>query len=61
LPEEKTKIPHLGVWKKRSALGLSEQRPEKAKNSFAGATLESIVLEISHQHPQLRPGAHILV
>jgi hypothetical protein len=25
--------------------------------SFAGTTVESIVLEISHQHPRLRPGA----
>jgi len=32
-------------------------RAEKAKNSFAGTTVESIVLEISHQHPQLHAGA----
>ena len=28
-----------------------------ARNSFAGTTVESIVLEISHQHPQLCAGA----
>jgi hypothetical protein len=42
-----------------TALDLSGWRPEKAQNSFAGTTVESIVLEVSHQHPQLRPGAHI--
>lgn len=41
-----------------TALDLSGWRPENAKNSFAGTTVESIVLEVSHQHPQLRPGAH---
>jgi hypothetical protein len=35
---------------------LSGWRPEEAKNSFAGSTVESIVLEIPHTHPQLRPG-----
>jgi hypothetical protein len=38
---------------------LSAWRPEHAKNSFAGTTVESIVLEVFHQHPQLKPGAHI--
>jgi Domain of unknown function (DUF4331) len=42
-----------------TALDLSEWRPENAKNTFAGTKVESIVLEISHQHPQLKPGAHI--
>lgn len=42
-----------------TALDLSGWRPENAQNSFAGTTVESIVLEVSHQHPQLRPGAHI--
>ena len=28
-----------------------------AQNSFAGTTVDSIVLEVSHQHPLLRPGA----
>jgi len=36
---------------------LSGWRPEAAKNSFAGTTVQSIVLEISHEHPMLRPGA----
>jgi hypothetical protein len=35
---------------------LSAWRPENAQNSFANTTVDSIVLEISHQHPQLRPG-----
>jgi len=40
-----------------TAVDLSGWQPEKAKNSFAGTTADSIVLEISHQHPRLRPGA----
>jgi hypothetical protein len=39
--------PHLSSW-----------RPERAQNSFANTTVDSIVLEVSHQHPQLRPGSH---
>jgi Domain of unknown function (DUF4331) len=42
-----------------TALDLSGWRPEHAQNSFANTTVETIVLEISHQHPQLRPGARI--
>jgi hypothetical protein len=42
-----------------TAVDLSAWRPEKARNSFAGTTVQSIVLEVSHQHPQLHPGAHI--
>lgn len=42
-----------------TALDLSGWHPEKAQNSFAGTTVESIVLEVSHQHPQLRPGVRI--
>ena len=42
-----------------TALDLSKWRPADAKNSFEGTSVESIVLEVSHQHPQLRPGAHI--
>jgi hypothetical protein len=42
-----------------TAPDLSEWRPEDAKNSFSGTTVESIVLEVSRQHPKLRPGAHI--
>ena len=40
-----------------TAADLSAWRPENAKNSFANTTVESIVLEVSHQHPQMRPGA----
>jgi Domain of unknown function (DUF4331) len=42
-----------------TALDLSGWHPEKAQNSFADTTVDSIVLEVSHQHPQLRPGARI--
>lgn len=42
-----------------TALDLSKWRPSDAKNSFEGTTVDSLVLEVSHQHPQLRPGAHI--
>ncbi len=40
-----------------TASDLSAWRPENARNSFAGSMVDSIVLEVSHQHPQLRPGA----
>jgi Domain of unknown function (DUF4331) len=40
-----------------TAPDLSGWRPDDAKNSFADTTVDSIVLEISHQHPQLRPRA----
>ena len=36
---------------------LTGWRPENAKNSFAGSTVRTIVLEIPHAHPVLRPGA----
>ena len=42
---------------KGTAVDLSGWRPEEAKNSFAGTTVESIVLEVPHSHPRLRPGA----
>jgi hypothetical protein len=48
-----------GAVKNGTAVDLSAWRPKDAKNSFAGTTVESIVLEVSHQHPQLRPGARI--
>jgi len=48
-----------GAVKNGTAVNLSAWHPEDAKNSFAGTTVESIVLEVSHQHPQLRPGAPI--
>jgi hypothetical protein len=42
---------------KGTAPDLSGWRPDDAKNSFAGTSVESIVLEVSHAHPRLRPGA----
>ncbi len=42
---------------KGTAADLSAWRPDNAQNSFAGTTVESIVLEVAHSHPQLRPGA----
>ncbi|GAA3070830.1 hypothetical protein GCM10010464_38850 [Pseudonocardia yunnanensis] len=42
-----------------TAVDLSGWRPENAQNSFADTTVESIVLEVAHQHPQLRPGTRI--
>jgi len=42
-----------------TAPDLSAWRPEGAQNSFANTTVESIVLEVSNQHPKLRPGAHV--
>jgi Domain of unknown function (DUF4331) len=42
---------------KGTAPDLSGWRPENAKNSFAGTFVESIVIEVTHQHPRLRPGA----
>ena len=42
-----------------TALDLSGWRPGEARNSFADTTVDSIVLEVSHQHPQLRPGAQV--
>ena len=48
-----------GQSKNGTAVDLSAWRPEDAKNSFANTTVDSIVLEVSHQHPQLRPGARI--
>jgi hypothetical protein len=43
--------------KSGKAPDLASWRPAGAQNSFAGTTVESIVLEVSHQHPLLRPGA----
>ncbi len=40
-----------------TAPDLSAWRPQNAQNSFANTHVDSIVLEVSHQHPQLRPGA----
>lgn len=46
-----------GAIAKGTAVDLSQWRPDKAKDSFAGTFVESIVLEVSHRDPQLRPGA----
>jgi hypothetical protein len=43
--------------KNGTPVDLSGWHPKDARNSFADTTVESIVLEVSHQHPQLRPGA----
>jgi Domain of unknown function (DUF4331) len=45
--------------KNGTAPDLSSWRPEQAKNSFADTTVESIVLEISHEHPRLHTGTNI--
>jgi hypothetical protein len=45
--------------KNGTGVDLSGWQPENAQNSFADTHVDSIVLEISHQHPRLRPGAHI--
>jgi Domain of unknown function (DUF4331) len=42
-----------------TAPDLSDWRPEGAQNSFANTTVESIVLEVSQQHPKLGPGAQL--
>lgn len=46
-----------GAVAKGTAVDLSDWRPQEAQNSFAGTTVESIVLEVPHEHAQLRPGA----
>ena len=48
-----------GAVKNGTAVDLSAWRPEGAKNSFAGTTVESIVLEVSYQDSQLKPGTRI--
>jgi hypothetical protein len=45
--------------KNGTAVDLAGWRPDDAQNSFADTTVESIVLEVSHQHPQLHAGAHV--
>ena len=39
-----------------TAPDLSGWDPHHAQNSFAGTTVDSIVLEVCHAHPLLRPG-----
>jgi Domain of unknown function (DUF4331) len=48
-----------GAVKNGTAPDLASWRPENAKNSFADTTVETIVLEVSHQHSQLHAGARI--
>lgn len=48
-----------GPVNKGTAIDLSDWQPAKAQNSFAGTTVETIVLEVPHSHPQLKPGARI--
>ncbi len=43
--------------KNGTAPDLSGWRAGKPRNSFAGTTVESIVVEVSHQHPLLHAGA----
>jgi hypothetical protein len=45
--------------KNGTGVDLSGWRPEAAQNSFAGTTVESIVLAVSHQHPRLRTGMRV--
>ena len=44
------------AFKNGTAVDRSAWRAEDARNSFANTTVESIVLEVSHQHPQLHAG-----
>jgi Domain of unknown function (DUF4331) len=44
-----------------STADLSTWTSTGAKNSFAGTKVYAIVLEVSHQHPRLRPGARTAV
>ena len=50
-----------GAIKGGRAPNLAAWRPGLARNSFADTTVESIVLEISHQHPELHPGVRASV
>jgi hypothetical protein len=45
-----------GAVAKGTAADLSGWNPREARNSFAGTTVETIVLEVSHEHSLLRPG-----
>jgi hypothetical protein len=48
-----------GAVRSGKSLDLSGWHPEKAKNSFEDTTVDSIVLEVSHRHPILKPGTPI--
>jgi hypothetical protein len=45
--------------KNGTKVDLSSWHADNARNSFAGTTVESIVLEVSHADPQLHAGARI--
>jgi hypothetical protein len=45
--------------KNGTAVDLSAWRPEDARDSFADTTVESIMVEVSHQHPRLHAGAGV--
>jgi hypothetical protein len=47
------------AFKNGTAVDRSAWRAADARNSFADTTVESIVIEVSHEHPQLHTGAHI--
>ncbi len=51
----------LAIINKAVATGTAPElagwRPQGARNSFAGTLVDSIVLDVSHAHPLLRPGA----
>jgi hypothetical protein len=42
-----------------TAPDLASWKPENAQNSFSGTSVRTIVLEVPHAHPLLRPGAKI--
>ena len=46
-----------GAVAKGTAPDLDAWHPGNAQNSFAGTTVRSIVLDVPHTHPLLRPGA----
>jgi hypothetical protein len=48
-----------GAVGKGTAVDLSGWKPGQAKNTFAGTTVDTIVLEVSHNHSVLRPGTRI--
>jgi hypothetical protein len=48
-----------GAVAKGTAVDLSDWHPKNAQNTFAGTSVETIVLEVSHEHPRLRPPARI--
>jgi Domain of unknown function (DUF4331) len=46
-----------GAVARGAAPDLAAWDPENAQNSFGGTSVRSIVLEVPHSHPLLRPGA----